>query len=292
MTDLPAAQSLQEEFLLTEFANKVVPPQNSSANHRFCCWYRFHPQYQNISNANLQKIINEVLNDSFTSNINKYLSSLIQDKIIPTFGDKMKADGVELESLSRPKGRPKNLGPWTTIYEWLWEKEFPRQGWKFAQEMATYAIEELQMIDPKDLDRDICLKVAKNPAMIHKEKEYALRVYFPHPGHLLLINQGVSGKRYCLCPSLAFSLETHVMPEKKLHIPGIKALASALKYMEIGNEYFLAILTENPVNLSWVHPESEPADILVTDERLQEIFKQVGRQWNAQVFYKKFEVVE
>lgn len=288
------ANSLQERFL-NDFTNQVIWQQGNDTQ-RLCCRLRFHPRHQDTINAKVAEEMNQQLNNTFpATNMPATLGEVIK-KIKERFGDTMQADGVPVDLLTGTRGRkrkhPDDKSPWQIIYEWLWEIEFPRQGWKLAQEMATYGMEELQMIDPKEADRDICFKVAKTPVAIRKGEEYALQVNFPQPGHLLLINQGVSGKRYCLCPSLAFSLETQVMPEKKLHIPGIKALASALKYMEMGNEYFLAILTENPVNLSWVHPESNPNDILVNDERLQEIFKQVGRQWNARVFYKKFEVVE
>ncbi|AFY80311.1 hypothetical protein [Oscillatoria acuminata] len=295
MITIAPAKSLQERFL-NDFVDKVLP-EDGSETQRLCCGLRFHPLNKKKRSSNLTETIQKELKIEFPStNMPATLGEVIK-KIKERFGDAMQADGVPVDLLTGTRGRqrqyPDAKSPWQIIYEWLWEIEFPRQGWKLGQEMATYAIEELQMIELQNGDRDICLNnVAKTPATIHKEKKYALQVDFPHSGHLLLINQGVSGKRYCLCPSLAFSLETQVVPEKKLHIPGIKALASALQYMDMGSEYFLAILTENPVNLSWVHPESNPNDILVTDERLQEIFKQVGRQWNAQVFYKKFEVVE
>ncbi|MCT7955589.1 DUF4384 domain-containing protein [Laspinema palackyanum] len=295
MINLPLATSLQEEFL-NNFTNDVIPPLGSD-NERFCCWYRYHPKHKNIRNTDLAVEINDekVLNGSFTENIEQCLGN-VNKKIILRFGKEMEDDGIVLDSLPRPRGRQKQhpgyQAPWQIIYQWLWEIKFPRRGWELAQKMATYGMEELQMIELKNGDRDICVNVAKDPVTIRKGEEYVLQAHFPHQGHLLLINQGVSGTLYCLCPSGAFSEETQVLPEKKLHIPGIQALASALKYMKIGDEYFLAILTENPVNLSWGRRESNPNDIVVTDERLQEIFKQVGRQWNAQVFYKKFEVVE
>ncbi|WP_254564545.1 DUF4384 domain-containing protein [Oscillatoria sp. HE19RPO] len=294
MIELPLATSLHEEFL-NNFTNDVIPSLGSD-NERFCCWYRFHPKHRNIRNTELAVQINEeALNKSFTQNIEQCLGNVIK-KIILRFGEKMAADGIALDLLPRTRGRqpqhPDYKAPWQIIYQWLWEIDFPRQGWKLAEETATYAMEELQMIDLKSQDRDLCLNGVKNPVTIYKGEEYALQVDFPQTGHLLLINQGVSGKRYCLCPSLAFSVETQVTPDKKLHIPSIKALASSLQYTDIGNEYFLAILTDHPVQLSWVNPNYKPGDIVVTEERLREIFQQVGRQWNARVFSKKFEVVE
>jgi hypothetical protein len=292
MIAITPANSLQERFL-NDFVDQVVL-QHGSDTQRLCCRLRFHPLNKQQRSSQLAKTIKDELNITFPStNMPGTLGEVIA-KIKHRFGDKMAADGIALDLLQRKKGRevhhPDSKAPWEIIYQWLWEIEFPRRGWELAKEMATYAMAELQMIDPKKVDRDLVVNVAK--ATIRKGEEYALQVDFPHQGHLLLINQGVSGKRYCLCPSLAFSVETQVTPDKNLHIPGIKALASSLQYQDMGNEYFLAILTKNPVKLSWVNPDSEPADILVTDERLREIFQEVGRQWNAQVFSKKFEVVE
>ncbi|MCT7982249.1 DUF4384 domain-containing protein [Laspinema sp. A4] len=292
MIAITPANSLQERFL-NDFVDQVIKP-NGSDRQRLCCRLRFYPLNKRKKNARLATTIEDELNIIFPStNMPGTLGEVIT-KIKDRFGDKMAADGIALDLLQGTIGGkeqpPDSKAPWEIIYQWLWEIEFPRRGWELAKEMATSAMAELQMIDPKKVDRDLVVNVAK--ATIRKGEEYALLVDFPHQGHLLLINQGVSGKRYCLCPSLAFSVETQVTPDKKLHIPGIKALASSLQYQEMGNEYFLAILTEHPVKLSWVNPDSEPADILVTDERLREIFQEVGRQWNARVFSKKFEVVE
>jgi hypothetical protein len=292
MIAITPANSLQERFL-NDFVDQVVL-QHGSDTQRLCCRLRFHPLNKQQRSSQLAETIQKELNITFPStNMPGTLGEVVA-KIKDRLGDKMEADGIALDLLQRKKGReahhPDSKAPWEIIYQWLWEIEFPRRGWELAKEMATYAMAELQMIDPKKVDRDLVVNVAK--ATIRKGEEYALQVDFPHQGHLLLINQGVSGKRYCLCPSLAFSVETQVTPDKKLHIPSIKALASSLQYQDMGNEYFLAILTENPVKLSWVNPDSEPADILVTDERLREIFQEVGRQGNAQVFSKKFEVVE
>ncbi len=85
-------------------------------------------------------------------------------KIKDRLGDKMEADGIALDLLQRKKGRephhPNSKAPWEIIYQWLWEIEFPRRGWELAKEMATSAMAELQMIDPKKVDRDLVFNVA------------------------------------------------------------------------------------------------------------------------------------
>ncbi|MCT7987757.1 DUF4384 domain-containing protein [Laspinema olomoucense] len=293
MIAITPANSLQERFL-NDFVDQVVW-QHGSDTQRLCCRLRFHPLNKQKRSSQLAETIHSQLNITFPStNMPGTLGEVIT-KIKNRFGDKMAADGIALDLLQRKKGReahhPDSKAPWEIIYQWLWEIEFPRQGWKLVQEIATYAMEELQMIDPPD--RDLRRRVSKNPATIIKLKEYILHVKFQDPGHLLLINQGVSGNLYCFCPSRGYSVNPQVMPDKNLYIPDLQSLIpDPLQYTDIGPEYFLAILTKNPVKLSWVNPDSDPDDIDITPERLNEIFQQVGRQWDTQVFYKKFEVIE
>ncbi len=296
MIAITPANSLQERFL-NDFVDKVMWRYHSDTQ-RVCCWLRFHPlnKHPYKQSADLATTIENELNIQFPrTNMPGTLREVIT-KIKNRFGDKMKADGIALDLLQGTTGgkeQPPNYqAPWEIIYQWLWEIEFPRQGWDLAKDMATYAMAELQMIDPKNVDRALVVRVPKNLAAIRKGEEYALQVNFPHKGHLLLINQEMGGKRYCLCPSRAYSLETEVMPDKKLYIPPIPVQDNYLKYDATGKEYFLAILTENPVKLSWANPDSDPNYMILTDERLREIFQEVGRQGNAQVFSKTFEVVE
>ncbi|WP_199248305.1 hypothetical protein [[Phormidium] sp. ETS-05] len=82
------------------------------------------------------------------------------------------------------------------------------------------------------------------------------------------------------------------MPERPLYLPDLDAKAKSLMFEDLGEEYFLAILTEQPLELSWVRPDGNPHDFRVDEQRFQEIFQQIGRQWNARVFYKRFQVVE
>ncbi|MFM6542706.1 MAG: hypothetical protein ACKPH4_02310, partial [Microcystis panniformis] len=47
-----------------------------------------------------------------------------------------------------------------------------------------------------------------------------------------------------------------------------------------------------PIELSWVNGESDPTDLILSQERLEEIFIKLGQQGNSEVFYKQFKVVE
>lgn len=79
-----------------------------------------------------------------------------------------------------------------------------------------------------------------------------------------------------------------------MYLPLEEAIAKngGLSFKAAGEEYFLAIVTEQPLSLSWVRPDAHPKDIVVDDKRLQEIFKLLGKQPNSQVFYKTFEVID
>jgi hypothetical protein len=107
-------------------------------------------------------------------------------------------------------------------------------------------------------------------------------------------NGGVNGEKYCICPSRAFALPEPLFLRSPLYLPVEEAIARnvGLSFKAVGEEYFLAIVTEQPLNLSWVRPDSKPRDIVVDDKRLHEIFNLLGKQHNSQVFYKTFEVID
>ncbi len=129
---------------------------------------------------------------------------------------------------------------------------------------------------------------------IRKGERYKLQVDLQSEGYLLLINEGVNGEKYCICPSRAFALPEPLFLRSSLYLPLEEASAKnvGLRFNAVGNEYFLAIVTEQPLSLSWVRPDSHPRDIVVDDKRLKEIFKLLGNQPNCKVFYKTFVVTD
>lgn len=288
--------SLQEKFL-KDFTDKVLR-QGRSDTQRWCCWLRFHPKnYDSAQNVDIATQIKEQLNNGFTKeNISATLAAVVT-KIKDTFGEKMANDGVEIEQLQRERGwsprTPEELYPWQVIYRWLWEVEFPRVGWELATNLATCAMKEFKVVDIKERRRDLSFQEIPNcEENIKKDQKYALAVDLPTKGYLLLLNRGSTGKYYCLSPSQAFQPVGVCSPDSTLYFPDFDALAKSLKFEDLGEEYFLAIITEKPVQLSWVRPDGNPRDFQVNDQRFQEIFQQLGRQWNARVFYKRFQVVE
>lgn len=213
----------------------------------------------------------------------------------------MKADGVPLELLHRDRGwkpqREDDRYPWEMVYHWLWEIDFPRRGWELAKEMAACAMDELQMIPfnqfeamlegHKGLDLD---EIESGEDTIQKGERYGLEIDFPQDGYLLLLNEGTSGDKYCICPSRAYHIQPQLLEKEPLYLPRRGALAKSLRFTEVGDEYFLAIVTDKHLKLSWVRPDGDAKDLAIDDQRMREIFQQLGRLECCQVFYKRFAV--
>jgi hypothetical protein len=128
---------------------------------------------------------------------------------------------------------------------------------------------------------------------IYLNKPHYLWVNLPENGqYLLLINETVEGNFYLFSPSRAFAYVPYTKLSEGLRLPPSEGLARFFQYDAVGDEYFLAIVTEQPIELSWVNWESDPTDIILNQERFEEIFIKLGQQGNSEVFYKRFKVVE
>jgi hypothetical protein len=291
------ANCLQEKFL-EELTEKVFPARQHSELQKLCFQLRFHPSnWKNVEHPQIAAQISKQLNGGFSeSSINPTLGDVVQ-KIKDKFEAQMQADGVEIEKLNPGRGKPKE-SPWQIVYKWLWETEFSRRGWQLSKEMAVCAIEQLQMKPMVAAEGNRNLDLESIPDVtegtIRKGERYKLQVDLRSEGYLLLINEGVTGEKYCICPSIAFALPEPLFLRSPLSLPLEEAIARnvGLSFKAVGDEYFLAIVTEQPLSLSWIRPDSHPKDIVVDDKRLHEIFKLLGQQHNCQVFYKNFVVTD
>jgi hypothetical protein len=291
------ANCLQDKFL-EELTEQLFPPRQHSEVQKLCFQLRFHPSNcNNVEHTQIAAQISKQLNGGFSeSSINPTVGDVVK-KVKDKFETQMESDGVEIEKLNPGRGKPKE-SPWQIVYKWLWETEFTRRGWQLSKEMAVCAIEQLQMKPMVGADGNRNLDLEGIPDVIEgtirKGERYKLQVDLQSEGYLLLINQGGNGEKYCICPSRAFTLPEPLFLRSPLYLPVEEAIARnvGLSFKAVGEEYFLAIVTEKPLNLSWVHPDSKPRDIVVDDKRLYEIFKLLGKQHNSQVFYKTFEVID
>ncbi len=173
-----------------------------------------------------------------------------------------------------------------------WKKEFPRKGWEFAKRFASYAKEQIQMIPMKRrLDLD---EIEDNRETIQTKTPYRLEINLEKDGYLLLINESEDNSKFCMSPSLAYTPKPEILSEKALYLPQKEAGAKAksVKFTAPGDEYFLAIVTEDPLFLSWLKSDADPKTTLELNEQgLHEIFVQLGKQSNSQVFFKTFKVI-
>lgn len=295
---MSSANCIQEKFI-DDLSKQIFPQRQCSELQKLCFQLRFHPRNWDFPHEQIAAKISKKLNGGFSENSMEPTVKTVLKKLKDKFESQMQADGVDTEKLIREhKGRPSasEESPWQIVYKWLWETEFPRRGWQLSKEIAVCAIDQLQMkpiqkiADGRDLNVYDIPDFSEN--YIQKEQPYRLQISLQPDGYLLLINQGISGKKYGLCPSKAYAPHNDLAKSTPMYLPQPDALVKKpLIFNAAGEEYFLAIVTEQPLNLSWVRPDSAPKDdIELNKERLQEIFKQLGQQPKCEVLYKNFVV--
>ncbi len=111
-------------------------------------------------------------------------------------------------------------------------------------------------------------------------------------GHLLLLDEGTSGKLYCLCPS-AFAPETRLVAGRS-YLPQQASRYDAFVVSgNPGREHLLAILTDAPLGLEWIPNKPKvPARVLSPvdiDTLLARIHELEANRWTALSTY--FDVI-
>ncbi len=276
--------SLHEEFLV-EFLEKLYPFP-SSPIHQDCFLLRFHPQNWSYDNTQIIAVADEGIRESFHLNSFERVLSEVLDRIKITFADEIATADLD---------RYENLFEY--LYKWLWVTKFPTEAFQLGKRVAAFADRQILMksysaSNDRDLDFDdieICLET------INVGKQYLIEIDFPQKdGYLLLLNEGHSGQIYCLCPSLLYTRNQELSVTGVISLPQNGAPAKAFKYKDVGEEFFLAIVVKSPLRLSWIRSDYSPVNpidyVKVDADRLQEIFQQIGKQDDSQVFCKKFKL--
>jgi len=110
---------------------------------------------------------------------------------------------------------------------------------------------------------------------------------------LLLFNRSQQGK-FLLCPSFGYAVNA-IIEKSPFLLPESDSLAGKTEqkfiFEETGKEEFLAIALEKPLSLPWLIPCEDDALPEWNAERIKELFEQLEKQDNWQVFYQSFEVV-
>ncbi|MDV2998280.1 MAG: hypothetical protein N4J56_007985 [Chroococcidiopsis sp. SAG 2025] len=300
---------LSENYLQNVFLEKIAErifSKSRALNVQLSCFLlRFDPLNQTRSNKELAIKINRQYEKQFPiDSFGGTLAEVIK-KLKIEFENEMRIDRIELSGLNHGRGQPpKGQAPWEIIYKWLWKKKFSREGWQLSKKIAVFTKEQMQMVEIKSIledTRELTLdpdEIVSTEQTLQIGKKYKFRINFQQEGYLLLLNESNRGNKYCLCPSIIYAPNTQLSLANPLEIPQANAYAKSLKFSEVGQEYFLAVITHQPFSLSWINSDRSPTDpitlalINIDEDRLKEIFVKLGQQSESQVFYKKFQVVE
>ncbi len=161
------------------------------------------------------------------------------------FEAEMIVDGVDVNVID-PQGKGErghpngDRSPYELVYKWLWEKKFPREGWKLAKKIAIYGGERLKMKLISDSERKPNLDEipAVEDGFIKRNQRYRLHVTPSEKGNLLLINEDNKGWKGLICPSRAYARVPYVElePSESIQLPppdGSEDCAESLKYNDI-----------------------------------------------------------
>lgn len=120
-----------------------------------------------------------------------------------------------------------------------------------------------------------------------------LAIELDQPAHLLLLDEGTSGKVYCLCPS-AFAPDTRLATGRS-YLPQAGSRHEAFLISgRPGREHLLALVTEEPLGLDWMPTDPKaPARVLDRadiDALLARLRDLDANRWTALSTY--FDVVD
>lgn len=95
---------------------------------------------------------------------------------------------------------------------------------------------------------------------------------------------------FCLCTEFNNRKTTNFAASKNFW-KGQDEGRTNLKF-DLGKKEFLAIALEKPFNLPWLNPREYEELIEWNCERIKELFEELEKQNNWQVFHQSFDVVE
>jgi hypothetical protein len=251
---------------------------------------KYHPEngiegrnHQEIAKL-VQKQLNEDVSNRFGTDLQWVVKTLVSE-----FEPQMKQDGVDIEFLTA--GNKGEKGKWLVVYDWLWQKHFPRwlleQQWQELVAKAEKVDDWLQVNLGK---RTLRMPEPRQSTVPLKTEVYLLINLNWVNRYLLLLYQGTDGIKYCLCPSKGFA-PSGELSDKEMYLPQTGAMEPSMYFQEVGTEHFLGIVLEKPLELPWLRPnEGEPVPSLNAN-RLNELFEKLEQQGNSQLFYKSFDVV-
>lgn len=286
--------SFQNSFL-EELIEQIFPYLGEIDLQQDCFHYRFHPQNREISNLQVVSDIQKSVEHKFSIEQFEQILTQVIHRLVNVLKDELLADGVNIQAFNH-ESTSENKDSWKPVFDWLWSVKFPREGWRLLTETALEYSDKFKMESSSNF-RDLKLnKALLTPENIKKEHQYYLKINLSQNGYLLLINQGVSGDRYCICPSKLYTFNQQVKLDQTIRLPLDNSPEKALVFSDIGEENFWAIITKRSLNLSWIKSNYNPEDIInyvqIDDSRLREIFQLIGKQYDTLVYSTKFIVID
>ncbi len=146
----------------------------------------------------------------------------------------------------------------------------PTQGLEGLRSLARFT-DQIWPVAADHVHRDATRSVLRDLGAPQDDVQHAYRlgsrvslaIESDRAGHLLLLDEGTSGKTYCLCPS-AFAPETQ-LTAGRTYLPQRTSRYDAFVVSgQPGREHLLAILTEEPLEPDWMprDPKREPARVV------------------------------
>ncbi|MFB2897819.1 hypothetical protein ACE1CI_33295 [Aerosakkonemataceae cyanobacterium BLCC-F50] len=235
-------------------------------------------------------------------------SQNVVQAMVNLYKEEMEKHEVNIDILLN--GKQGQRGTWRKAYDWLWNHKYLRwldaNSWEILQEKAKFTANWLQFLTGKEMvsvqrgTRALILpppppSVQKiTPTIPAKESLWMVINLELNNYQLLLLNRSQQGQ-CLLCPSSAYAPNS-IIEKPPILLPQKNAWAgnSNEKFVfgEVGKEEFLAIMLEKPLSLPWLTPREDEALPEWNAKRIKELFEQLEKQGNWQVFYQSFEVVE
>ena len=271
-----------------------------------------HPDNRVSTHKEIAKLMREDLVVYCENKINQTIREVIE-VVHKAYEEEMKADGVNTEALlnlkagGTLKGKEdeeshKKFSLWKEVYKWLWNHEYLRwvdiNGWEILKKQAKTAPDWIQFLTEQEMASvgvgTRALKPLSPRSSARKidptipiNQPLSMRVDLAYPNYQMLLLYRSAETKYVLCPSLGYA--PNAVNQPPMTLPQNK---ERFTFEKLGKEEFLAIAVEKPVSLPWLIPREEEPLPEWNAERLKELFEQLEKQGNWQVFYQIFEVVE
>jgi hypothetical protein len=262
-------KTLQEEYL-EKISSQVFVRANASDIEQALFVRRWLPQNFDLKNAEVVELVGDGASNEHIKRVG--------EKLKKTFEEEILSDGFDLEKMEGQERFP-------LTFRWLWEHKFPREAWDFMQEIAFPL--PIPKTDVRGYKRP---KYIEN-SRVKVGESCLIPFQFERDGFLYLINDSTEGDKSLFAPSRLFAHfpVTKVVANQSLQFPLTEDHFS-LSFEDEGEEFFLAIITKNHLDLSWVHERADD-DLDLNFERLSELFRKVASDPHSQVFYKKLTII-